>query len=137
MSILQFEEAIIARLTTDIAGVQIEPFPDDPRNYKMIHPVGAILVNYEGARFEKGKAIGFVNQVSEIRFRMNLIMKHLRTHQGIYAYLDLVKESLTGFQIAGLSKMEPVEEKYLDQRTGLWYYYQVFKANGRVLEQAA
>lgn len=137
MTIEDTENEIVEKLSADIPNVLIQPFPDDPLNFQMISVDAAILVRYDGSVFSPTKAIGFVNQVSITSFCIEIITRHLRTHQGAYIYLDQVRNSLTGFQPQGYSKMRPAKEKCVGSKSGLWYYSQWFEAKGRVLEQAA
>jgi hypothetical protein len=131
MDIKAIEDAIIAKLQTDITGVQIEGFPENLTNYQFIHPVAAILVQYRGADFERSKTLSEIHQVARLEFACVLISRGLRTHAGAYAYLDQIRASLTGYQINGLSKMQPVSEKFIDEQTGVWFYETVFTMNGR------
>ena len=36
--------------------------------------------------------------------------------------LDLVKQNLCGFKIAGCSKLTPIKEGFLSETTGIWQY---------------
>lgn len=117
------EDAIISKLASDITQLAVESFPENPEGYQLLHPVGAILVQYRGSTFSEPKAVGFITQVRTLEFLIALVVRHLRTHQGAYTYLDTIRSSLTGYKIgADTSKMYPVREEFLAERGGIWWY---------------
>lgn len=134
MTTEQIEDAIISKLQTDITDLQIEGFPDSPDDYRLIHPVGAILVQYRGSDFDEPKALDTVSQTKRMDFLTVLVMRHLRSHQGAYAYLDSIRSSLRGHQITGFSKIYPVRERFLAEKNGIWWWAITFRMLGREVE---
>jgi hypothetical protein len=126
MTIADIENAIITRLRSRITGLQIEGFPEKPSEYKLLHPKGALLVSYAGSTFSEPKPTDIVFQERKVEFDITVAMRHLRSHEGAYAYLDAVRIALTGYRIAGCSKMYPTKEEFLSEDSGVWQYAMTF-----------
>jgi hypothetical protein len=123
MTTEEIEDAVIAKLSTDVASLAVEPFPENPDGYQLLHPLGAILVQYRGSTFSDPKALGFITQVRTLEFLIVVVVRNLRTHQGAYAHLDALRASLTGYKVgAETSKMYPVREEFIAERGGIWWY---------------
>lgn len=121
-NITNIEQAIIGKLKADIQGVQIEAYPDKPAEYKLLHARGALLVRYAGSDFSPPLPTDIVVQNRDVDFDIAVVMRHLTGHDGIYEMLDRVRESLTGYQPIGCSKMYPVSEKFVSEENGIWQY---------------
>ena len=52
MSINDIENQIIERLKSKIKDVQVQGFPEKPSEFRLIHPIGALLVHYQGASYQ-------------------------------------------------------------------------------------
>lgn len=122
MTIANIETAIIERLKSKISDVLVEGFPEKPSEYKLLHPKGALLVSYAGSTFSEPEAVDIVLQTRKIEFDITVVMRHLRTHEGAYAYLDAVRTVLTGYRIPGCSKMYPTREQFISEENGIWQY---------------
>lgn len=134
MTTEEIENAIVQKLKDDIADFEIDSFPDDIENYYLKHENGAILVQYKSSDFTEPRAIDSVNQVRKMDFWIFTLHRHLRTHTGAYGTLDAIRQSLTGYQIQGLSKMFPRNERFFKHKTGVWYYVMTFRVDGRNVE---
>lgn len=126
MTIAEIEQAIIERLMAKIQGLLIEGFPEKPSEYKLMHPKGALLVSYAGSTFSEPKSTDIVSQDRKVEFDIAVIMRHLRNHEGVYAYLEAVRIALTGYRIPGCGKMYPTREEFLDESDGIWQYRMTF-----------
>jgi hypothetical protein len=126
VTIADIEQAIIERLRVKIQGLLIEGFPEKPSEYKLLHPKGALLVSYAGSTFSEPKPTDIVFQERKVEFDITVAMRHLRSHEGAYAYLDAVRIALAGFRIAGCSKMYPTKESFLSEDSNIWQYVMTF-----------
>ena len=135
MTLDQIENAIVTQLGTQATDINIEPYPDDPKTFTLRHHKGAMLVRYDGAKFDKGKNLQFRNQTGELRFAVEIVARALRSHQGVYELLDNGRKALTGFKLQEYSKFWLSEEDFIAQESGLWYYRQIFITTGRNSEQ--
>ncbi|MCP4259089.1 MAG: hypothetical protein GY774_16510 [Planctomycetes bacterium] len=128
MNITTTENAIIAELEAQITTAKVEGYPDDPLNYNLKHPNGALLVQYQGSSYTEPVSY-VVEQKQKALFDIFIITKNLRTHTGAYAYLESVKTILTGFEITGLARLYPVQEQFLSDVNGIWRYGITFALN--------
>lgn len=53
MNVLPVLDAVLTRLREKLPQLQVEYFPEKPAEYRLNHPVGALLVSYAGSRFDK------------------------------------------------------------------------------------
>ena len=60
MNVLPVLDAVLTRLREKLPQLQVEYFPEKPAEYRLNHPVGALLVSYAGSRFDKPNDIGAV-----------------------------------------------------------------------------
>lgn len=122
LTIANIEKAIIERLKTKIKGLEIIGFPERPAEYRLIHPKGAILVSYAGATYSEPQSVNAIVQERKMEFDVTVVMRHLRTHEGAYQYLEDVRRALSGYRISGCSKMYPLRERFLSEENGIWQY---------------
>ncbi len=123
MDIKTTEDLIIARLISQITDLKIEGFPDDPEDYRLNHPIGAILVQYQGTKYSSPEEYNVIIQGSCITtFAISLFTKNLRTNSGAYGYLENIKTALTGLIIPGQSRLYPTEDGFLGLKDGAFHY---------------
>ena len=53
MNVLPVLDAVLARLREKLPQLQVEYFPEKPAEYRLNHPVGALLLSYAGSRFDR------------------------------------------------------------------------------------
>ena len=129
MTILEIETAVIEKLRESITDLLVEGYPDSPDSYTLKHAKGAVLVNYQGSSFGEPKASGPVSQMRRVEIDTTVIVKNLRSHDGAYAYVDAVRDALTG-RIAGLGRVYPTREGFLSVKVGgVWQYGVSFAVN--------
>lgn len=134
MTIAEIEDAIIERLKSKITDLEITGFPEKPAEYKLMHRKGALLVVFAGATYSEPKSADIIYQERKLEFDINIVMRHLRTHEGAYAYLDVVRVALTGFKISGTGKFYPVREQFLSEEVGIWQYRITFACSMPAVE---
>lgn len=129
MTILETETAIIEKLRESIIDLLVEGYPDIPDTYTLKHPKGAVLVNYQGSSFADPKPAGIVLQMRRVEIDTTIIVKNLRNHDGAYAYVDAVRETLTGW-IEGIGRIYPTREGFISVKPGgIWQYGVSFAFN--------
>lgn len=119
----EYEDILISRLKSQIGDVAIEPFPDDPEEYKLLHPTGALLIRFAGGDFGESKVDGLIRQRVKLQYDVVAVSRNLRDHYGAYHLLDLTLQALTGFNIDG-EKIYPGREDFLLEKSGVWQYGQ-------------
>lgn len=122
MSIKTIETDIMDKLSTVITDLKIEGFPDNPNEYRLIHPKGAILVAYNSSEFDTEHHNGIICQLENLEYGLTLIVRNLRDTDGAYDYIDLIKSTLTGYAPTGCKKMYLRNISFLTERDKLWQY---------------
>ena len=122
MNIRNVENAIIERLQTSFPEILVAGFPDKPSEFILLHPIGALLVHYQGSNYTTTQALGFVTQVNQKEFSITIVTRNLRNNNGAYEYLDKVKAELSGFQIDECTSLIPTKDFFISENKGIWQY---------------
>jgi len=122
VNIRTVENAIIERLQTSFPEILVDGFPDKPSEFILLHPVGALLVHYQGSNYTTTQALGFVTQVNQKEFSITIVTRNLRNNNGAYEYLDKVKAELSGFQIDECTSLMPTKDFFISENKGIWQY---------------
>lgn len=138
VQITRVESAIVQRLTTVLTKpdqahpmVEVRSWPARPQEWRMTHPLGAVLVIYKGATWPKGKQRGLVSWPAE--FELGVFARNLATHQpaadspdagtGAYDLLAVCRAAVGGWQPADAADpITLVREQYEGHRDGVWGY---------------
>lgn len=122
MNIREIENSIIERLKSEFPEVLVQGFPDKPSEFNFLHPVGALLVHYQGSNYTNSTALGYISQDNKKEFSITIVTRNLRENQGCYEYLDKIKATLTGFQPDECSKLMPTKDFFISENRGIWQY---------------
>lgn len=122
MNIEEIENQIVAKLKSEIPDLYIESFPEKPDEFVFTHPIGAVLVHYQGGNYGNTESLGYVVHTKKLEFAFTIITRNLRKNAGAYATLEKVVSLLTGFKIDGCEKMYPIKEGFLSENNGIWQY---------------
>lgn len=124
--ILQLEQALITALKAAFPELEVEPFPDNPSEYEFIHPVGALLVQYDGGDISNPVAVDLVAQPRTLHFTVLSMTRNLRDHGGCYEVLDRVRKCLLGLKLPGVKQIYGIKERFSNETDGVWVYVQSF-----------
>jgi hypothetical protein len=119
MQIEEIESTIIEKLKTDISDLSVEPFPDNVKDYELIHPKGAVLVSYEGSNYTNPR---LEQQARMIEFDIIVVVRNLRSHLGAYESLERVRQSITNDLYIENMKLYPLSERFLFVEDDKWHY---------------
>lgn len=122
VNIRNIENAIIEKLKNEFPEVKVEGFPDKPSEFILLHPIGALLVHYQGSNYTSSQALSFITQENKKEFSITIITRNLRSNNGAYEYLDRVKSVLTGFKIDECSQLMPTKDNFISENSGIWQY---------------
>ena len=122
MNIKEIETSIIEQLKTNFPEVLVQGFPDKPSEFNFLHPIGTILIHYQGSNYTNTEALGFVTQENKKEFGITIITRNLRSHNGAYDYIDKVKSVLSGFQIDECTSLVPTKDYFISENKGIWQY---------------
>lgn len=148
MLISAAEQAIVNRLAArltdpmqtgeDAEAVEIRAWPENPDEYRLIHPIGAVLVRYKGSRWSPPETLGAVVQTRTAEFELAVIVRSLRDRQGHlggYTLLDSVRLVLTGYGLPGaMTPLYLVREDLVSRKANNWLYAQTFACRARTIE---
>ncbi len=77
MNVLPVLDAVLARLREKLPQLQVEYFPEKPAEYRLNHPVGALLLSYAGSRFDRPDDTGAVIQSQTIQLCVTVVFRQL------------------------------------------------------------
>jgi len=123
-------EAVIASIVGRLQaahGSQLEVawYPQDPASYHLAHPVGAVLVGYASSQFGGEQSMDATWVERELRLPLTLVFAQLHGPDGVIAWLDSLRETLTGFRPEHCdAPLRPVSEYVIGHTTGIWQYGQ-------------
>lgn len=141
MYVKEMTDAIKARLeevfAAQVVDLAVEDFPDDPDDYQLYHPCGALLVGYGGSKFGQPEALGALVQRRTVVFDLTLLVRNLRGPEGAQARLDAVRLALTGYPLAGGvgSKIRPLSEELGGHKDGVWTFALQYAADVPAVEE--
>lgn len=116
-------EAAIARLKAYVRpALAVEYFPERPADYRLNHPVGALLVSFPGARYSRPLDTDAVVQERELRLSVAVVMRQLNGRDGAVAVVDRVRTALVGWRAPDCQKTRALAETFLGEKAGLWQY---------------
>lgn len=116
-------EALLARLRSHVPGYAVEYFPEKPKDYRLNHPRGALLVSYLGSRFTAPTDARAVVQPRQVRLSVTLLLRQLNGREGAVAVLDELRGALVGLRLPHCtSGLQAVEERFLGEVAGIWQY---------------
>lgn len=122
------EQAILDRLKAKVQGVAVNPYPERPAEYTLMHPVGEVLLCYARSEFTPPLPTDIVVQDQTIVWTASVIMRGLRPRRDgqhvSYTALQAVRGALTGYSAPGCTKLYPLKEALVSEDGGIWRYDQ-------------
>jgi len=133
IDIATIETAIVTRLQAMVNSIEIVHFPDNPKNYRLTHRIGAALVVYRGSDYGQIEDTTAIIQERKMEFDVTVLVRDLgwsvggppgATSPGAYAILEAIRAALTGYQVPGARKIFMVHERFVerDAEGGVWIY---------------
>ena len=120
------------------AKLAVELFPENPKAYRLNHPVGAILVAYGRSKFGNPEATDAVFQERNLVIPLTLVFRQLHGKQGVIPHLDAIRLCLTGWAPPHCDNAcRPIDERWIGQVEGLWQYAQEFATRTTQLQEMA
>src|SRR5690606_29811367 len=121
---LELLDALVASLQARFGKeLSIELFPENPKGYRLNHPTGAVLVAFGNSKFGGSEALDAAFLARNLMLPLTLVFRQLNGAKGVIAYLDQVRESLTGWKPPHCDlPMVPVDEAFIGQVNGVWQY---------------
>lgn len=121
--ITELVSEIVKRLKGEFPEYETESFPDSPENYNFLHPMAALLVRYDSARYEERSSMNgpFMQKVTLV-FDVTIACRSLAGNGGAYALLDGVKSALFGFKPDVGEPFTLRADGFRAREKEVWYY---------------
>jgi phage gp37-like protein len=129
--LLETETALINKLAELFPQLKVEAYPDNPESYRLVHPIGALLVRYAGEVSEDTGVQQILVQFERSVWNVVVVSRGLRSHTGAYPVIDAVKDGLGGKIISG-GTLRPAGVRFLSEAGGVWYHAVAFELKQRV-----
>jgi len=113
-------EAIRLRLAS--LPLAAELWPEQQREYRLNHPVGAALVGYAGAEYGHARDVGLAVQDRDMTIPVLLCFRQLNGPNGAIDMLDQVRALLLGFAPPDCTKILLQAERFAGEEARLWWY---------------
>lgn len=128
------EQKIVERLKQNIENILIQSYPEKPQEFVFTHPVGAVLIHYQGGTYKPTTSFSSLLQTKRLDFSLTIITRNLKNNNGAYELLDRVRKLLTGFEVEGCTKLTPTKEGFLAETNGIWQYTINFETTTQCVE---
>ena len=122
MNIRNIENTLVDKLKKNFPKFMVQGFPEKPQEFTLLHPIGAILVHYQGANYTNSNELFLISQEKRLEFAITIVTRNLRSNEGAYETLEKVRQILCGYQIPGCTKLKPVKENFISETNGIWQY---------------
>lgn len=119
---LQALHSIQQHLTENLPDWAVELMPDDPSNYHLAHPNGAILISYAGSKFDNPRPTQAITQSRSIHIVLTVICRHLHHDEGAIAVLDDLRLLLVGFHPPNCNPCYLIDEQFDGVAHNIWQY---------------
>ena len=87
-------DATLAHLGAALPELAVELFPGRPADYRLNHPLGAVLLGYAAATHGPARPLAMVVQERTLRLTVTLVTRQLWGRDGAVAYLDRLRLAL-------------------------------------------
>lgn len=125
-------ESVRARLAE--LPLSAEFWPEEEKEYRLNHPVGAALVGYAGASYGPSRDTFAVIQTREITLAVILVFRQLNGPDGAVDMVDRIRSFLTGFRPPDCGKLHMKSERFAGQASRLWWYELTLTCAGVLVE---
>lgn len=122
MAILNIENDIITQLQGNISELKVEGQPARPKEYKLLHQKGAVIVHFQEGVYSKPEQIDLVQQLADLKFGLTLFIRGLRDKNEAYNYIDTVISALSGYEPTGCGKMYLTRVGFSSEDNGIYQY---------------
>lgn len=123
-----FENGIVERLKARLNVPEILKMPDRPETYKLIHPVGAVLVGYARSKYDAPKSSPSIHQTGRVEIDVLFKFRSLRDHHALYDSLSDARTALLGYKPDSTNRLYLLDEQFIDHdaENGLWMWAQTW-----------
>jgi hypothetical protein len=103
--------------------LSVEYFPENPADYRLNHPIGAILVSYSGSNYQAENIIGGTSTQRKLLVSITVLMRSLNGDKGAITTIDMVRDCLNGHQVEGAFNLITCNrDRFIGNANGIWQY---------------
>lgn len=113
---------LTAHIQAALPNLEVRLFPDRPSEYRFMHPVGAVLVQYSGSQFEPPRALQTIVQQRSLKIHLTVFGRNLHHDFGTLDLLDKIRLAVVGHRPVDCSPIHLLSEGFLDETAGAWQY---------------
>ena len=127
--------AVRDHLASKLAGYSVELFPDQPAQYRFMHPKGAVLVGYQGSRFGKLEDIGRIAQQRDLTLHLTVFGRGVHHDGAALDLLDALRLAIVGYRPPDCLPCHLTSEQFLAEDGGAWQYQLLVQTETQQIEQ--
>lgn len=122
---------VIEKLKNDIQDMAIEPFPNNPRNYRLTHPKGAVLIAFDGLNMTEPHT---VQQIFTLSLTATILFNSIIDSSEMLSDIDRIRQSVTNDLFPYGSRFYCVNQVPLGEEENVWYYRLKFILPGVIIQ---
>lgn len=115
-------DAVQQHLQAALPHIGVDVFPERPGDYSLTHPVGVVLVGYQGSKFTKQEALGMIAQQRDVTLSLTIMGVGWHSDEGTLAILDEVRLAIVGYRPPNCQMCHLIHEQFLSEDAGAWQY---------------
>lgn len=115
-------KSIQQHLSENLPDWAIELMPDDPSDYHLAHPNGAVLISYAGSKFDSPRPTQAITQSRHIHVVCTVICRNLHHDEGAINVLDELRLLLVGFRPPHCNPCYLIDEQFDGVANNIWQY---------------
>lgn len=115
-------DAVQQHLQAALPHIGVDVFPERPGDYSLTHPVGVVLVGYQGSKFTKLEALGMIAQQRDITLNLTVFGRGVHHDGAALDLLDALRLALVGYRPPNCQPCHLLAEGFLSEDGGAWQY---------------
>lgn len=131
MKISEIRKAVIDKLENEIRDLKIEPFPNNPRDFRLLHPNGAVLIAFDGLNPSEPRT---QQQFYTLTMKATVLFRSTIDSENMLNKLDLIRQSVTNDLYPYGSRFYCVSQVPLGEEDHVWYYRITFVLPGIMMQ---
>ena len=125
----EISDAFLAKLSSTFQDIEVDDYPDDPENYQLAHPKGAVLLTLHDRKFEPPGNTDGTGQWNSPVFQITFLSRSLKKdkkNSNIYDMLDLSRENVKEVEVNHHCAYILQEFFFKVAKGGVWMYIQLW-----------
>lgn len=138
-SILNIKEWLVDKVKEKLEELPAEDRivverPPSIENYKLIHPIGAIIVLYAGSTSSESSSTNKIVQDKNYEFGIVLMCRNIPGKKPPEYYVQYIIDSLSGLRYFS-QLIYFAEDSFMDEVNGVWSYYLKLIIPGKYMDK--